>query len=553
MKKILLIVILILITSSISFAESLLETQLNRGIKNSEAYSYLLIENAKRDKSNAKEILKKALEYSPDLPAVYFEMAKVSFAFNYEDAFKSIDYIIKGIGAYERNFWWLFTMITSLFISVIISLIFSIFIITSLRLPQDIFLISHDLSENKRKLMLFLIFIFAILNPLYFLAALLILLSLYVRKRDKFLVYFYLIFLLISPLIYKIILLSINASISPEVKAVVEVNEEKYNNYGISILKDKNEPAELFSYALALKREKRFQEAIDVYNRLLSIKQDARIYNNIANCYVGLGDLEVAKELYKKALEIKPLVSTYYNLSQVYRETFDFDNGERYFISAQQLDINSVLYFRKIFGRDPNRFVIDEKLSQSEIWQYAFKRSTGYPYGLSIIPSILLVPISAIMMLIFFVLDKRLKNRAYRCNRCGTIMCNKCEKHILWGHMCLQCYRSLVKLEELDAKERIARILAVYEYRKKKRERIKLLSLLLPGAGQIYAGYSLYGLIFMWPFLFLLFIPLTDLVFNIGLFGFSHIWLNICAIFLMLMVYSFSNIITRRRLAKGWL
>lgn len=553
MKKFLLIIFFLLTASSISFANSLLETQLNRGIKNSEAYSYLLIEEAKKDKSNAKDILKEALEYSPDLPAVYFEMAKVTFTFNYDNVFKSIDYIIKGIGAYERNFWWLFTMIMSLLSSVVISLILSIFIITLVRLPQDIFLISHDLSENKTKLILFLIFIFAIFGPLYFLATLLILLSFYVKKKDKFLVYFYLIFLLISPLIYEVILLSINASISPEIKAVIEVNEEKNNNYGISILEGKNEQVELFSYALALKREKRFHEAIDVYNRLLFMKKDPRIYNNLANCYVGLGDFEVAKELYKKALDIKPLVSTYYNLSQIYRETFDFDNGEKYFISAQQLDIGSVLYFRKIFSRNPNRFVIDEKLSQLEIWKYALKKSGIYFEDVSIIPPILLMSISAIMILIFFLIDRRLKNRAYRCNRCGTIMCNKCEKHILWGHMCLQCYRSLVKLEELDAKERMAKILAVYEYRRKKRERIKLLSLLLPGSGQIYAGYLLYGLIFMWPFLFLLFIPLTNLIFNVGLAGYSHLWLNICAIFLMLMVYLFSNIITRRRLAKGWL
>ncbi len=553
MKKFLLIIFFLLTASSISFANSLLETQLNRGIKNSEAYSYLLIEEAKRDKSNAKDILKKALEYSPDLPAVYFEMAKVSFAFNPEDIFESVDYVIKGIGAYERNFWWLFTMIMSLLSSIVISLIFSIFVITLVRLPQDIFLISHDLSENKTKLILFFIFIFAIFGPFYFLAALLILLSFYVKKKDKLLVYFYLIFLLISPLIYELILLSVNASISPEIKAVIEVNEEKENNYGISILEGKNEPVELFSYALALKREKRFDEAIDVYNRLLFMKKDARIYNNLANCYVGLGDFEKAKELYKKALDIKPLVSTYYNLSQVYRETFDFDNGEKYFISAQQLDIGSVLYFRKIFSRNPNRFVMDEKLSQSEIWRYVLKKSGNYLEDLSLIPTILLMFVSAIMILIFFLIDRRLKNRAYRCNRCGAIMCNKCEKHILWGHMCLQCYRSLIKLEELDAKERIARILAVYEYRTKKRERIKLLSLLLPGSGQIYAGYLLYGLIFMWPFLFLLSIPLINLIFNVGLAGFSHLWLNTCAIFLMIMVYLFSNIITRRRLAKGWL
>ncbi len=87
------------------------------------------------------------------------------------------------------------------------------------------------------------------------------------------------------------------------------------------------------------------------------------------------------------------------------------------------------------------------------------------------------------MALFFFVSDRSFKDWAYRCTRCGKILCSKCEKHILWGHMCLQCYRSMVRIEELDAKERIARLLAVYEHRQKRRSVIKFISFLLPGVG----------------------------------------------------------------------
>jgi pentatricopeptide repeat protein len=551
-KKLFLILFLLL-TPSISSGKTLYDDQLNRGIRNSEPYSYLLIEQAKTNISNEKDLLGEALRYSPDLPAVYFEMAKASFGFNPEGAFEAFDYIIQGIAAYKRNFWWLFTMTTSLFMSIMLSFILSVFIITLVRLPKDIPLLSHDMKEEKTKIMLFVVFVFAILGPLYFLASLLMILSFYMRKRDRILIYLYLIFLLTSPWIYKIFSVCLNAAVSSEIKAVVQVNEAKDNRYALSILQDKNDPTELFSYALALKREGRYLEAINIYNKLLAIKPDAHTYNNLANCYVAIKDFEKAKELYKKSLKIEPLASALYNLSQVYRETLDFDKGEEYFLAAQQLNTDAVSNFRAIFSRNPNRFVIDEELPSSVIWEYTLTKIKNSYSGVSIIPPILIPGIATVMIILFYILDRRLKNRAYRCNRCGKIMCNKCEKHILWGHMCLQCYRSLVKLEELDAKERIAKILSVYEYRKKKKDMIKLLTFILPGTGQIYAGYALYGLLFLWPFLFLLFVPLTNLVFEVEMVGFSHLWLNICVVFLMFIVYLVSNIITRRRLAKGWL
>ena len=173
--------------------------------------------------------------------------------------------------------------------------------------------------------------------------------------------------------------------------------------------------------------------------------------------------------------------------------------------------------------------------------------------GLSLVPPLFIPAIAVCMVIFFFISDKRFKTWAYRCKRCGKILCSKCERHILWGHMCLQCYRSLIKLVDLDAKERIARLLTVYEHQKKKRSRIKLISSLLPGSGQIYAGNLLQGIFFLWPFLFFLFLPVLNTVFQTEMSSFSNFWLNLVSIVCLVIIYIFSNLITRRRITKGWL
>ncbi|NWF76439.1 MAG: tetratricopeptide repeat protein [Nitrospirae bacterium] len=530
------------------------EEQLNKGIKNSEPYSYLLIEKSRTNSTEAKSLLEKSLHYSPDLPAVYFELSKASFHLNTDGIFESIDYIIQGISAYKRNFWWMFSLVTSLYVSLIFSFLISILVIIIIRLPKDISLVSHDIKEEKSKILLLFILIFAIFGPLYVLGGLLILISFYMKKWDRLVAYFYLLFLLAAIWIFDIFSIGFIAPASGDVKAVIQVNESKGNSYAISVLQNKNNPIELFSYALALKREGHYSEAINIYNKVLNQKTDPKTYNNLANCYTIIGDFEKAKELYQKSIELVPLASTLYNLSQVYRETLNFEKGDKYFVEAQKLDREAVSRFREIFSRNPNRFVIDEVIPMQTLMEYTLGKATGsFTMGLSIAPASFMPVIAIVMAVIFYIITGRFRNRAYRCNRCGKILCIKCEKHIHWGNMCSQCYRSIIKLDELESKERIARLLKVYEFRKKKREIIKILTLIIPGSGQIYAGDLLNGILFLWPFLFFLFIPITGKIFNIEMFNFSHFWLNIISIFLLILVYFLSNIITRRRLSKGWL
>lgn len=555
MKRLFLQIFLcVLLIPSVSSGKDLYEEQLDKGIRNSEPYSFLLIKQSRANSAEARDLLKKALRYSPDLPAVYFELSKASFNFSPKGIFEAIDYMFQGISAYKRNFWWSFTMAGSLFTSAVLSLIISTIIIILIRLPNDISLLSHDIKEAKNRVLLLLVLMSALIGPLFLIGGLLIIIGLYMKKWDKVFVYFFLLFLLTLPWIFKTATMFCNTYTSGKIKAVVQVNESKDNKYVLSLPRSSDDPVDLFSYALALKREGKYSEAMDIYEGLITKRPTPPLYNNLANCYVGINDFEKAKELYIKSIELKPLPSAFYNLSQVLRETFDFSKGEEYFLSAQGLDSDAVSRFRTIFSKNPNRFVVDEVLTISDLWKYSMGKTTGTSTtGLSTVPIVFLPVIAFSMVILFYILNRRLKGSAYRCSKCGIIICNKCERHILWGRMCLQCYRSLVKLDELDAKKRITRVLTVYEYQKKRRVIIKILSFIIPGSGQIYAGNVLSGLLFLWPFLFLLLILVTNSIFVVETSDFSHIWLNWFSLFLMAVLYILSNIITRRRLAKGWL
>ena len=555
MKRFSLVVLFVLLFIPVlSTGGDFYEEQLDKGIRNSEAYSYFLIEESKADSSKAEKTLEEALRCSPDLPAVYFALLKSGLSFSTERMYKAYGYLLKGIEAYERNFWWSFTVVGSLFLSLIISFILSIIIIIMIRLPGDLPRLSHDIMEQNSRILLLLILISALIGPLLLIGGILIILGLYLKKMDRVVVYLYLIFLLISPWVFKASSMVFSIPSSDVVKAVIEVNESRDNRYAISILGNSEDTVALYSYALALKREGYYDEAIQMYNKLIARKPDPVFYNNLANCYVAKNDMERAKQLYEKSIQMRPLVSASYNMSQVLRRTLDLIKGEEYFLYAQKIDPDSVSRFQEIFSQNPNRLVIDEVLPISALWQYSKENATRVStFGLSTVPPAPLSFIALFFGALFYVLNKRIKPRAHRCKKCGAILCKRCERRVLWGNMCLQCFRSLIKLHELDARERIARLQTVYEYQMRRRRNMNVLSFLLPGSAQIYAGDVLKGLLFLWSFLFFLCVFVISSVFVIGMPYFPHLWLNWSAFLLMAIVYFVSNTITRLRLVKRWL
>lgn len=556
MKKFSIAVFLsLLLIPFFSAGKDFCEEQLDRGIGNSESYSYFLIEKSRANPSQKEEILKEALRCSPDLPAVYFELSKANFSAFGGRMYKAYDYMLGGIEAYKRNFWWTFTLAGSLFLGLIISFVFSMLIIIIIRLMRDLPLLTHDIMERKNRMLLLLIVIIsAFAGPLLLMGSILIVLGLYLKKVDRSVVYLYLLFLFLSPWLLKASSIAFSVPSSSVLKAVIEVNESRDSRYALSVLNNSEDEAALSSYALALKREGYYDEAIEIYNKLIAGNPDPAFYNNLANCYVAKDDLEKAIKLYQQSIQIKPLVSAYYNMSQVLRRTLDLVKGEEYFLYAQRMDPDAITGFQAVFSQNPNRLVVDEVLPISALWEYSREKAAGVSaFGLSMLPPRRLPVLAVFIGALFYVLNKRMRARAYRCKKCGTIICNKCVRRVLWGNMCLQCYKSLIELHELDARERITRLKTVYEYQMRRRSILKVLSFLLPGSAYIYAGFVLKGFFILWLFLFLLTAFIISSTFVVGMPYFPHLWLNWGAPFLLVMVLLVSNIITQLRLAKGWL
>ena len=264
--------------------------------------------------------------------------------------------------------------------------------------------------------------------------------------------------------------------------------------------------------------------------------------------------MEEALASYLKALEIKPLASAYYNLSQISRENLDFQKGDEYFKQALAINRDAVAGYRSIYSRNPNRFVVDETLPFSELWDLALMNTgNASAFGASVLPPSFLSGAALLLVMLNFLLNTVMRERAYRCKRCSAILCPRCEHRLTWGSMCQACYASIVKLDELEVKERVSRLLSIYEHQKRRRNIMKILSFLMPGVPQIYAGKILSGLLFLWPFLFFLILPFTNRIFAGGGIFFSHSFFTWAAVFFAGLIYIISNIITRQRIVKGWL
>lgn len=556
MKRLLLVAVLfVFVLPFRAIGEDSRESQLNKGLRNSDVLSYSLMEEARKNGKAGADSIAKAIRFSPDLPAGYFAKAKNSLSPSISGILDSVDAVVLGIDAYGRNFWWTFTVGSGLFLSLLVALTAGAAVVVILRLAPDLSLISHDLEETpSRAALLAGLLLLSFLGPLPFLGGALVLLGLYMRKTDRLVVYFFLALLLVSPL-FGAAARSIAAVYSSGgFKAVVDVNEARGNAYAIATLAERRDFAGRFSYALALKREGRYDEAIAIFREILQTRRDPRVLVNLGNAFVGLNQLQDASAQYTEALSVRPLASAYYNLSQVSREMFDFPKGDEYFRKALAIDREAVVSFREVYGRNPNRFVVDETLSHKELRVAALAEAgTRLKSGEGRLGAFLVPPAALVLGVFFFLSGRRMKHRAYRCRRCDTVLCPQCEKRLIWGQMCHQCYGSLVKLDELEVKDRVTRLMSIYEHQRRRRTILKALSLVAPGASQIYGGKILVGIMLLLPFLFFLSVPFVCMHFEVGGTLYSHAFIYWAAAFLAAAVYGVAYLLTKRRIARGWL
>ena len=87
--------------------------------------------------------------------------------------------------------------------------------------------------------------------------------------------------------------------------------------------------SEKIDKAMALFKERKYEEAIDAFSLVLENEPDnADIYNNMGVAYSCLGNFDQAERFYTKALELDPeLAQAYINLSDLYYKAGDLPSA----------------------------------------------------------------------------------------------------------------------------------------------------------------------------------------------------------------------------------
>lgn len=182
------------------------------------------------------------------------------------------------------------------------------------------------------------------------------------------------------------------------------------------------------------------------------------ILNNLGNLAYYLKDYNQAINYYKQAIEASPaLVSSYYNLSQSYREMLLFEKGDELFAKANNLSTKTTGIYSRKSARYPNYPVIEERFAKADLWQ-KFLSETGkidvlsdriWQGAMGHIPlqkAPAIAIIWAILLLVSGFLHRGLFS-AKHCAFCKKAICTRCEKRLFSYQVCKHCEMRFVTVK----------------------------------------------------------------------------------------------------------
>ena len=87
-----------------------------------------------------------------------------------------------------------------------------------------------------------------------------------------------------------------------------------------------------------------------------------------------------------------------------------------------------------------------------------------------------------------------------RCTKCGTPFCRRCHLGQVAGGLCTQCHHLFVVRDGVSGPARNRKLLEVQKEEARRERVFRVLSLLVPGAGHLYAHQTAIGivLVFIW-------------------------------------------------------
>jgi tetratricopeptide (TPR) repeat protein len=300
----------------------------------------------------------------------------------------------------------------------------------------------------------------------------------------------------------------------PDTRAVAQLEEARRTNADDRDL--------VYLLGAQYKKAGRYDDGAALYREALRLEpKDPIALNNLANLEFAAGEFPAAIARYKQGIESGPPTSLaatfYYNLSLAHLQRFEYQPAQEARSQADRLDSSLVHAYDSLWKYDKGDYaVVDLGLSADEVWA----KFAGAAQGIvqknragkgadaagpsSLLPTLAnrlsVFPFVALLAVAILRKWRGAKAFTMRCLKCGTPFCRRCHLGQVAGGLCSQCHHLFVVRDGVSGPARNRKLLEVQKEEGRRDRVFRALSLLVPGAGHLYAHRAGTGilLVFVW-------------------------------------------------------
>ncbi len=263
----------------------------------------------------------------------------------------------------------------------------------------------------------------------------------------------------------------------------------------------------------AWRRSGRVDSAATLYRELLARDPaDAVARNNLANLEFAHRRYEAARARYRKGAQAggapEVVATSLYNLSIAHLEKFEYQAFNEAKASADRLAASRVAEYDRWKYESGDYAVVDLGLSRDDVWT----KFAGVGEGVGVrnvsaggvaaeapvrLGSLANRFTSAALVLVLVALGMGLlrggKAFTVHCSRCGTPFCRHCHLGQVVGELCSQCHHLFVVRDGVSGPARNRKMQDVQAREMRRSQLFRVLSVLSPGAGHLYARQTFVG------------------------------------------------------------
>ena len=273
------------------------------------------------------------------------------------------------------------------------------------------------------------------------------------------------------------------------------------------------------------RRAGRYDEAAALYRNLLQANAaDGLAKNNLANLEFARGEFQSAIARYKQGTEAADappavLATFHYNQSLAHLQRFEYQPAQEAKSNADRLAGRLISEYDRRWKYDKGDYaVVDLGLSIEQVWE----KFLGVPEGVGVknvandgkggseagtlaasLAASLVNRFTGFLAVFGVVVGTisvwRSKMLTLQCLKCGMIFDARDHRGGAAAGLCPQCYHLFIVRDGVSAPARNRKLLEVQGWDEHQGWLFRLLSVLSPGAGHLYAGKTLVGLALVLP------------------------------------------------------